>query len=115
MAFTLYVAAVVALAGAMILLPRLLAPRHTGRATVEPYEGGMASTGSAHVRVAAPFWRIAIFFVLFDLEAVFLTAWAVSARETGGWGYAGVGIFIALLLAALGYLVQAGALDVRRR
>lgn len=115
MALALYLVATLGLVASMIVLPRFLAPRHAGRATVQPYEGGMLPTGTARTRVSVPFFRIAVFFVLFDLEAVFITAWAVSARETGWWGYAGFGVFLALLLAALGYLIQSGGLDVRRR
>ena len=115
MAFALYAAAVLGLVAAMLVLPRFLAPRHTGRATVQPYEGGMLSTGTARTRVSVSFFRIAVFFVLFDLEAVFIAAWAVSARDTGWWGYAGFGVFLALLLAALGYLIQSGGLEIRKR
>jgi NADH-quinone oxidoreductase subunit A len=52
-----------------------------------------------------------MFFVIFDLEAVFLFAWAVAVRETGWTGYAEVLLFVAVLLATLAYLWRVGALD----
>jgi NADH-quinone oxidoreductase subunit A len=55
-----------------------------------------------------------MFFVIFDLESVFLFAWAVSVRETGWAGYAEAFVFIAVLLATLFYLWRVGALDWRQ-
>ncbi len=109
----LYVAMVVLLAGAILLVSYFLGERHRERATGAPYEGGMAPTGSARLRFSAEFYLVAIFFVLFDLEAVFLFAWAVCARDAAvGWrGYAAAAVFVAVLLAALAYLWRVGALD----
>jgi len=109
----LYFALVVLLAGAILLVSYLLGERHRQRATGVPYEGGMAPTGSARLRFPAEFYLVAIFFVIFDLEAVFLFAWAVSARDASvGWrGYAAVVVFVAVLLASLVYLWRVGALD----
>jgi NADH-quinone oxidoreductase subunit A len=66
------------------------------------------------VRLSAKFYLVAMFFVIFDLEAVFLFAWAVSVRETGWAGYAEAAVFIAVLLATLVYLSRVGALDWRQ-
>jgi NADH-quinone oxidoreductase subunit A len=55
-----------------------------------------------------------MFFVIFDLEAVFIFAWAISVRETGWTGYAEATLFIAILLATLVYLWRVGALDWRQ-
>lgn len=107
----LYFLAVICLAAAMIGLSHVLGQRHQERATGQPYESGIVSTGTARVRLSAEFYLIAMFFVIFDLETVFIFAWAVSARETGWGGYVEVLIFIAILLAALAYLWRVGALD----
>ena len=56
-------------------------------ATGQPYEGGIVSEGSAHVRFSVRYYLVAMFFVVFDLEAVFFFAWAVAARELGWAGY----------------------------
>jgi NADH-quinone oxidoreductase subunit A len=106
-----YAIFVVLLAAGMIFVPWLLGQRHWQRATGTPYEGGMIPTGSARARVPAEYYLMAMFFVLFDLEAVFIYAWAVSARETGWSGYGQICIFIGVLLAALGYLWGIGALE----
>ena len=107
----IYVAIVLALVGAMLGLSYVLGQRHRDRSTDFPYESGILSEGSARVRLSAKFYLIAMFFVIFDLEAVFIFAWAVAARETGWTGYFEVLIFITILLAALGYLWRVGALE----
>ena len=107
-----YFAAVVVLVAGMIGLSYILGEHHKDCATGEPYESGIVSTGSARVRLSAKFFLIAMFFVVFDLEAVFIFAWAVAARELGWIGYAEVVVFIAILLAALIYLAREGALDL---
>jgi NADH-quinone oxidoreductase subunit A len=89
----------------------VLGQRHWAPATGTPYESGIVSEGSARVRLSARFYLVAMFFVVFDLEAVFLFAWAVAAREVGWAGYWEVVIFIGVLLAALIYLWGVGALD----
>lgn len=107
----LYSAAVIGVVSVMIILSHLLGQRHQDRATGEPYESGMPVTGSARVRLSAQFYLVAMFFVIFDLESVFIFGWAVSAREVGWAGYAEVLVFIAVLVAALVYLWRLGALD----
>jgi NADH-quinone oxidoreductase subunit A len=96
---------------ATMLASYVLGQRHCEPATGMPYESGIVSEGSARVRVSARFYLVAVFFVVFDLEAVFLFAWAVAAREVGWAGYWEVVIFIGVLMAALLYLWGVGALD----
>jgi NADH:ubiquinone oxidoreductase subunit 3 (chain A) len=107
----IYAALVFALVGAMLGLSYVLGQRHHDRSTDSPYESGILSQGSARVRLSAKFYLVAMFFVIFDLEAIFIFAWAVAVRETGWAGYAGASIFIFVLLAALGYLWRVGALE----
>jgi NADH-quinone oxidoreductase subunit A len=106
-----YFVLVILLVGAMLALSYVLGQRHRERHTGIPYEGGVASTGSARVRLSARFYLVAMFFVVFDLEAVFLFLWAVAAREAGWAGYWEAVVFIAVLLAGLVYLWAVGALD----
>ncbi len=94
----------VVLAVLMIVVSFVLGQRHTGRVTNEPYESGMPITGAAGLRLSVKYYLVAMFFVIFDVEAVFIYAWAVSARELGWPGYAEIVIFIGVLLAALFYL-----------
>ncbi len=107
----LYCAAVLVVVGGQIGLSYFLGERHQDRATCEPYESGIVSTGSARVRFSAHFYLVAMFFVIFDLEAVFLFAWAVAVPELGWVGYLEVLVFVTVLIAAWGYLWRIGALD----
>jgi NADH-quinone oxidoreductase subunit A len=109
-----YIVLVGMLVMAMLSMSFVLGERHHDRATGSPYESGILSEGSARVRFSAKFYLIAMFFVVFDLEAVFLFAWAVAVRETGWAGYAEVLLFITVLLATLAYLWRVGALDWRQ-
>ena len=104
-------AALVILVTASMLGSYVLGQRHWDPATGTPYESGIISEGSARVRLSARFYLVAVFFVVFDLEAVFLFAWAVAAREVGWAGYWEAVIFIGVLMAALVYLWGVGALD----
>lgn len=106
-----YFVAIVAIVAAMIGLSSILGQRHRERATAEPYESGVAATGTAHVRFDIKFYLVAVFFLIFDLEAAFLYAWAVSVRETGWTGYVEVLVFTGVLAAGLAYLWRLGALD----
>ena len=92
-------------------LSYVLGQRHRRPSVAEPYECGLVSTGSAQVRFGVPFYLMAMFFVIFDLEAAFVIAWAVAARELGWIGYLEILVFIVILVAALFYLWRAGALD----
>ncbi len=107
----LYFLSVVGLVATMISLSYVLGERHREKQTNEPYESGIVSTGTARVRFDVKFYLIAMFFVIFDLEAVFIFAWAVSIRETGWTGYGEMLIFIGILVAALVYVWKLGALE----
>jgi NADH-quinone oxidoreductase subunit A len=110
-AFAVYGVLVLIIAGSMIGLSALLGERHKERFTDEPYEGGIQSEGTARVRFDVKFYMMAMFFVVFDLESVFLYTWAVSARNLGWMGYWEALIFIVVLVATLAYLWRLGALD----
>lgn len=106
-----YFLAVLLLVIVMLVLSHLLGQRHRERSTDEPYESGILATGQARLRLDVKFYLIAMLFVIFDLEAVFIFAWSVSLRELGWPGYIEILIFITVLFAALFYLWRLGALD----
>jgi len=106
-----YFVAVLALVASMLGLSWLLGQRHHNRDTDTPYEAGVAPTGSARLRFATSFYLVALFFVIFDLEAVILFAWAIAARALGWSGYIGMLIFTGVLAAALFYEWRLGVLD----
>ena len=95
----------------MIVLSYLLGQRHSEHATGSPYESGIVSEGSAEARFSVRFYLIAMFFVVFDLEAVFIISWAIAAREAGWAGYLEILFFTVILVATLAYLWRLGALD----
>jgi NADH-quinone oxidoreductase subunit A len=110
-----YFIAVLGLVASMLVLSYLLGQKHKEKATGEPYESGIVSTGSARLRFSVKFYLVAILFVIFDLEVVFVIAWAIAFREVGWSGYFGALFFIAVLVAALIYEWREGALDWGRR
>lgn len=107
----LHFLAVVGLIASMLLVSSLLGERHKELYTGEPYESGVIPTGTTQGRLSVHFYLVAMFFVIFDLEAVFLYAWAISVKQVGWIGYVEACIFIVVLLLGLVYLWRQGALD----
>jgi NADH-quinone oxidoreductase subunit A len=110
--FLLYAGLVGVLLIAIIVLSYLLGQRHREAATNLPYEGGIQQTGSARLRFSAQFYLVAMLFVIFDVEAMFIMLWALGFYELGWPGYIGVAIFIGQLLVVLVYEWGIGALDI---
>ncbi|WP_087718664.1 NADH-quinone oxidoreductase subunit A [Salinicola salarius] len=107
----LFVVAVVALCGLMIGAASLLGGRSQGRSKSLPFESGIVGAGSARQRFSVKFYLVAMLFVIFDIEAVYLFGWAVSVREVGWTGFVAAAVFILILLAGLVYDARVGALD----
>ena len=81
-------------------------------ATDMPFESGIVPVGSAEeTRLSIEFYLIALFFVIFDLETIFIFGWAVAFFELGWRGYFGASVFIGVLLVALVYELRSGTLD----
>jgi len=111
--FFIYAAAVFLLVMVMLGLSYLLGQRARAPNKDLPFESGIVSVGSAHFRTSVHFYLTAILFIIFDLEVVFLFAWAVVVREAGWPGFIEITVFISILTAALVYLWRIGALDWR--
>lgn len=109
--FIVFAIVVISLIGIMIGLSYVLGEHHREKTTNEPYESGIPPTGDARLRFSSGFYIIAMFFVIFDLDAAFIMLWAVSFRELGLPGYIGILIFIGLLIVLLIYELSIGALD----
>lgn len=109
--FLIYAAVILLIVSVMIGLSSVLGERHHDKMTGEPYESGIPPTGNARLRFSSHFYLIAIFFVIFDLDAVFILAWAISFRELGVMGYLGILVFIGILLVVLVYEIGIKALD----
>ncbi|MFM2484182.1 NADH-quinone oxidoreductase subunit A [Celerinatantimonas yamalensis] len=110
-AFAIFLVVAIALGGAMLLGGYFLGGRAKARYKNTPFESGIASVGSARLRMPAKFYLVAMFFVIFDVEALYLYAWAVSIRENGWTGFVEATIFIVVLLIGLVYLIRTKALD----
>lgn len=110
-AFAVFLLGVIGLIAFMLGLSSLLGSKAWGRSKNDPFESGMLPVGSARLRLSAKFYLVAMLFVIFDVEALFLFAWAVSVRESGWAGLIEATVFIAILLAGLVYLWRIGALD----
>lgn len=107
----LYFGAIVTLVALMIALSAILGERQASAPMLQPFESGMLPVGSARIRFPSQFYLVAMFFVVFDLEAVFIYAWAVAAHELGWSGYVELLVFVLVLAVALAYLWRVGALD----
>jgi NADH-quinone oxidoreductase subunit A len=107
----LYAVLVLIVAGLILTLSWLLGERQSHGSEAEQYESGIKPAGPLPRRLSVEFYQIALFFVIFDLEAVFIFAWAVSARRLGWPGYLELLFFVLLLFAGLVYLWRTGALD----
>lgn len=99
----------------MMLLSHFLGPRSQQRAKNTPYESGIISVSNNKTRFTNHFFLYAIFFVIFDLETIYLFAWVIAFDEVGWAGFIEASIFITVLLAALIYLVRIDALALTRR
>ena len=106
-----YLLAVIALVVTMLVLSWLLGEQRTNAATNDPFESGVVSVGSAQGRISVEFYLIAIFFVIFDLETVFIFAWAIAFFELGWQGYFSMVVFVTVLIIGLVYEWRSGALE----
>ena len=106
-----FILAAVGLVVFMLTVPRLLGGRSKGSQKEEIFEAGVAGAGNARIRLSAKFYLVAIFFVIFDLEALYLYAYSVSVLESGWTGYIAAATFIIDLLIGLVYALSLGALN----
>ncbi len=107
----IYFALVVLTAAGMIGISYVLGPRQAKHKSLGPYEGGILPAGIARLRMSTTFYLVAMFFVVFDIESVFLYAWAVAIREVGWAGYIEACVFVAVLVAGLAYLWKMGGFE----
>jgi NADH-quinone oxidoreductase subunit A len=105
------IAIAVVIAAALVAISFLLGKRVRNRVKDSPYESGIAPTGSARERFSVKFYLVAIVFILFDIEAVFLYPWAVVYRELKMFGFVEMLIFVVLVLSGFFYIWKKGALD----
>jgi NADH-quinone oxidoreductase subunit A len=107
------------LMGIILFLAGWLGTKDESPEKLRAYESGIIPTGSARFRYPVPFYLVAIFFLIFDVEAAFIFSWAVAFRDLGWAGWFAISFFIFVLLISLVYIWLKGGLEwgpaVRRR
>jgi len=98
-------------AGGSILLSALLGPRRPTTEKLSPYECGVEPVGSARDRFSVKFYLVAMLFIIFDMEIVFLYPWAVVYKEFKAFGLAAMGTFLLILLVGFFYVWKKGGLE----
>ena len=99
------------LSAALILVSWLIGDRKPTRTKLSAYECGMVPTGDARQPFSVKFYLVGLLFILFDVEAMFLVAWAVVFRDLGMYGFVIMFIFLVMLMAGFFYEWKKGALD----
>jgi len=112
----IYAAVVIGFAVANLVISDLLGRKRRSIDKDRPYESGMTPEGSARVRLSIHFYLVAVLFILFDVESIFLVPWAVSARALSEAGvgpivFAEISLFVGVLAIGLAYVWRKGGLE----
>lgn len=99
------------LAYVIVLVTSVTGPKRMNAVKAASFEAGSESVGSARGRFAVKFYVVALLFIIFDVETVFLYPWAVNFLELGWFGYAEMVVFALTLVVGLAYVWKKGALD----
>lgn len=95
----------------LLLLAQVLGPKKTNAAKEEPFESGNPPRGDARGRFSVKFYLVAMLFLIFDIEVVFLYPWAILFRRLGIFGLVEMGIFLSILVIGFVYVWKKGALE----
>jgi len=101
----------VALAGAIVVLSWMVGYRRPSRAKMSPYECGMVPVGDARERFSVKFYLVAMLFIIFDVEAVFLYPWAIILKDLKMFGFWEMMVYIGIVLVGFFYVWKKGVLD----
>src|SRR5499427_5832298 len=107
----LFLILAIAFAVGTIAASSLIVPRRSNRVKMSAYECGVEPVGDARARFPIKFYLVAVLFILFDIEAVFLYPWAVAFRQLGLYGLVEMMLFILVLLVGYVYLLKKRALE----
>ncbi|MFO0985311.1 MAG: NADH-quinone oxidoreductase subunit A [Planctomycetota bacterium] len=107
----LFLALAALLVAGLILISRLIGQRTHNPTKDSPYECGNIPTGSSRQRFTVKFYLVAVLFILFDVESVFLYPWAINLRPLGWFGLSAMAVFLLVLGLGLAYVWRKGALD----
>jgi len=115
MAFVIYFLAIILLTFTMLVISHLLNPKINPRKNVMPFESGIVAHGDTNIRWSVNYFLVAILFVIFDMEAVFIYVWAAVVLDTGWPAFFANSVFIGILLIALIYEWRMGVLEWGRK
>jgi NADH-quinone oxidoreductase subunit A len=107
----LFLLVAIAFAGGTIGLSSIIVPRRRNSIKNSTYECGVEPVGDARERFSIKFYLVAVLFILFDIEAVFLYPWAVAFRQLGLYGLIEIALFIVILFVGYVYLLKKRALE----
>jgi len=110
-ALLLLVGFVVVAAIGMLVFSHLVSPQRPTAIKSQPYESGMPAIGGTRERFSVKFYLVAMLFIVFDIETVFMIPWSVAFRQLGLFGLVEMLIFIAILLVGYVYAWKRGALE----
>jgi NADH-quinone oxidoreductase subunit A len=96
---------------AMLVASQLLSPQRPTPLKASPYESGMPPLGDTHERFSVRFYMVAMLFIIFDIETVFMIPWGVAFRQLGVLGLVEMLVFVIILLVGYIYAWKRGALD----
>ena len=96
---------------ALLLVAQNVGPKSTNPAKEDPFESGNPPRGDARIRFSVKFYLVAMLFLIFDLEVVFLYPWAIYFRQLGIFGLVQMGIFLLILTVGYVYVWKKGALE----
>ena len=102
---------VIANAIGMLVLSHLVSPQRPTAIKASPYESGVPPIGDAHERFSVKFYLVAMLFIVFDIETVFMIPWGASFRKLGVFGLVEMAVFIVVLLVGYVYAWKRGALE----
>ena len=106
-----YAFLVLVLMAIFLSLSGWLGEKKTHPEKLRPFESGIIPTGSAHLRYPIPFYLVATFFLIFDVEAAYIFSWAIAFDRLGWSGWLQISFFIAVLLITLFYIWKKGGLE----
>ena len=106
-----YALLIFVLVGVLLFLAGWLGEKRTNPEKQTPFECGILPTGGARFRYPVPFYLVAVFFLIFDVEAIYILSWAIAVESLGWSGWLQISFFIIVLLISLFYIWKKGGLE----
>ncbi len=107
----LYGILIMALIAVMLFIASWIGEKKPNNEKLRPYESGVIPTGSARLRYPVPFYLVAIFFLIFDVEGAYIFSWAIAWENLGWSGWLQISFFIGVLILGLVYIWKKGGLE----